>query len=135
MGVANPEPSVTELVEDVVDDARRLLTQQIDLFKQELREESGRVVRAAAEVGAGAGLVTLGGVLTAHAAVHLLHRSSRLPLWGCYGLVGGLLAAAGGGLLGRARAEAAGLKLAPQTTEALEENVAWLTGRTNGRTG
>src|SRR3954470_19223855 len=59
MGVstANPEPGITELVEGVVNDARRLLTQQIDLFKQELREESGRVVRAAAEAGAGAGLV------------------------------------------------------------------------------
>jgi hypothetical protein len=129
-----PESNVTELVEDVIHDARKLLTQQVELFKQELREESGRAVRAAAEAGAGVGLVTLGGVLSAHALVHLLHRSTRLPLWGCYGLVGGLLAATGGGLLGRARSEVAGLQLAPQTTGALRENVAWLAGQTDGRT-
>lgn len=132
MGVkaAASESNVAELVEGVLTDARQLLTQQIELFQQELREESGRAVQAAAEAGAGVGLVTLGGVLSAQALVHLLHRSTRLPLWGCYGLVGGLLAASGGGLLGRARGHAAGLALVPQSTEALRENVAWLTGRT-----
>src|SRR5438067_13258999 len=131
---ADPEPSVTELVEAVAADARRLIGQQVESFKPELREESGRAARAAAEAGAGVGLVTLGGILGAHALVHLLHRSTRLPLWGCYGLAGGLLAAAGGGLLTQARVQAAGLGLAPQTAGALRENVAWLTGRANGRT-
>jgi hypothetical protein len=131
------EPGVTELVEGILGDARRLLSQQIDLFKEEVREEVGRAAALAAEAGAGAGLASLGGVLAAHAAVHLLHRATRLPLWGCYGLVGGLLGAAGAGLLVNAKARAAGLRLAPppQTAAALRENVAWLTEQTTGRAG
>src|SRR6476620_4304847 len=122
------EPSATELVEGILGDARRLLGQQIELFKEEVREEVGRAAALAAEAGAGAGLASLGGVLAAHAAVHLLHRSTRLPLWGCYGLVGGLLGAAGAGLAASGLREAANLRLMPprQTVEALKENYSWL---------
>jgi hypothetical protein len=60
--------------------------------------------------------------------VHGLRRSTRLPLWGCYGLVGGLLGAVGTALLAEGRRKAAGVRLAPppETAAALRENLAWL---------
>ena len=123
---STPEPSLTELTQGILDDVRNLLGQQVDLLKAEVRGELDRAAVAAAAGGAGVGLVALGGIFSAHMLVHWLNRSTRLPLWGCYGLVGGALGVAGAGLLNEARRRAAGVHLAPQTTAAIRENLAWL---------
>ena len=121
------EPELTALIGGVVDDARTLIDQQIDLLRVEVAEELGRARDAVASMGVGAGLLATGGVLSAFMLVHGVHRSTRLPLWGCYGLVGGLLGVAGAALLAAGRREAAGLRLVPpQTLEALKENLAWI---------
>jgi len=63
--------------------------------------------------------------------VHVLNKATRLPLWSCYGLVGGALGAAGAGLLAAGRREAEGVRLVPaQTMEALKENVEWIKEQT-----
>ena len=130
------EPSASELVQGILDDVQRLLHQQVDLIKQEVREEIGQAGKAAAAAGAGAGLLTLSGVLSAHMLVHLLHRSTRLPLWGCYGLVGGMAGAAGLAALADARRRAAAVQLAPppETAAALRENLQWVKHEVTGRT-
>ena len=59
--------------------------------------------------------------------VHGLHRSTRLPLWGCYGLVGGLAAAVGGGLVAKGRPPPLGSSSVPrETAAALREDVQWI---------
>ena len=90
---------IMELAGLVVRDAERLLGQHARLIRSEVRQglracpprsrRSGPVPGLAA-AGAGFGLLMV---------VHGLHRSTRLPLWGCYGLVGAALAAAGTGLI------------------------------------
>src|SRR5919201_6364139 len=101
------EPDLTELVSGILSDAQKLIHQQFELVRQELKEELSGAGAAAASAGAGVGLVALSGVLSAQMLVHLLHRSTRLPLWSCYGLVGGLLGAGGVGALRHARDRAA----------------------------
>jgi len=131
---AADEPGVTELAQGIVHDAETLIAQHFDLLRHEVGQELDRARAAAVSVGAGAGLLALGGVFAAHAAAHLLHRAGRLPLWASYGLVGGLLGAGGVGLLGRARSNAAGVNVGvpPQTAAALKEDVAWLRGHKAG---
>ena len=126
------EPGFTELVDGIVTDAHQLISQHLDLLKQEIKQELLQVKSAAVSTGAGAGLVALGGILGTQMLVHWLHKSTGLPLWGCYGIVGGLLGAAGAGLLNQAGRQAARVRLAslPQTTEALKENLAWLKEQT-----
>jgi len=126
------EPDLTTLVKEIIHDSEALIGQQLRLLRSEVREELDQAKDAALAIGAGAGLVATGGVLTALMAVHALHKATRLPLWGCYGLVGGLLGATGAGLLAVGRREAAGVQLAPppRTTEALKENLAWLKEQT-----
>ena len=59
--------------------------------------------------------------------VHLLQALTALPLWACYGIVGGLLAAGGIGLLVLGTQTLAQLHLVPQdTVETMKENVEWL---------
>jgi hypothetical protein len=122
---------LASLVKGVVDDCGKLLAEHVDLMKSELRRELGRAGGAAVRAGAGAGLVAAGGLFAALAAAHGLHRATRLPLWGCYGLVAGSLGVAGAGLLAAARAQARALPFPalPQTAGALKEDAAWLSGR------
>jgi hypothetical protein len=125
------EPSIAELAEGILADSQRLISQQFELLRYEVRQEVAKAGKAAAEGAAGAGLVTLGGVLAAHAAVHGLHRVTRLPLWSCYGLAAALCGTAGADALRRARRQAGRIHLAPpQTAASLREDLAWLKGQT-----
>jgi len=127
------EPDLTTLVKEIVQDTETLIGQQLGLLRSEVTRELDHAKEAALAIGAGAGLVATGGVLSAMMAVHALHKATRLPLWSCYGLVGGLLGAAGAGLLAAGRTEALGVRLVPppQSAEALKENLSWLKDPTN----
>jgi Putative Actinobacterial Holin-X, holin superfamily III len=122
------EPDVVTLVEGIVADGEKLLRQQFDLFREEIQE----VKTAAIMIGAGGGLFALAGGLSSLMLVHVLHRSTRLPLWSCYGIVGGLAAVAGTGALNPAVRRVADLGLLPHTRDALRQNVSWLKKQTSG---
>lgn len=111
----------------IAHDTERLLGQHVDLVRAELRGGLGEVTPAVASLGLGAGLVATGGVLGSLMLVHGLHRSTRLPLWGCYGLAGGLLTALGVGLLASGARRTANLKMVPrETIAALREDLEWI---------
>jgi hypothetical protein len=133
-GTANPTDLGT-LVGSIAGDATELVREQIDLFKAEAARELRRAGEAAAAAAAGGGLVAAGGLVSGLMLVHLLNRATGLPLWACYGLVGGGLGAAGAALLKAGRDGIAGLRPLPRTTEALGENVAWLKDQLDPVTG
>jgi len=111
----------------IVHDTERLLRQHVDLLRSEVRQGLNEIPPAIVSIGAGAGLVAAGGVLGSLMLVHGLHRFSRIPLWGCYGLVGGLLATVGGGLVVSGTRRAAAIRLVPrETMTALHEDLEWL---------
>jgi hypothetical protein len=121
------EPDLSTLVRGIVNDAETLIGQQFELLRGEIRQELGQAGVAALAMGSGAVLMATGGALAALMAVHGLHRATRLPLWACYGLLGGALGGVGFELLAAGRRRAAGVPLMPrQTVEALKENIAWL---------
>lgn len=119
---------VGALVGEITDLAGDLARQQLSLLAAEVRQKVSEAGGAAAALAAGAGLLAAGGALSTVAVVHLLHESTRLPLWACYGLVAGVAGAAGLELLADARARAAAVRspALPETTEALRENFTWL---------
>ena len=124
------------LVHAIADDVERLLAQHAALAREELRDGLGRAPAAVAALGAGAGLVATGGVLGTLMLVHALHRATRIPLWGCYGLVGGAFAAAGCGLVAAGTRRAADIRLVPrETIAALREDIAWLKDQIAGPDG
>lgn len=114
------------LLGNIGDDARRLLAQQIDLFRAEVGQELRRAGGAAAATAGGGALVAAGGLLSGFALAHALRSATGLPLWVCFGLAAGGLGAAGAALLKTGRDGFAHLKPLPQTTEALGENLEWL---------
>jgi hypothetical protein len=124
------------LVHAIAGDAERLLCQHAALVREEIREGLSPAPATMAAIGAGAGLIAAGGVLGTLMMVHGLHKSTRIPLWGCYGLVGGALAAAGCGLVAAGTRRAASISLVPrETIAALREDIAWLKDQIAGPDG
>jgi hypothetical protein len=117
---------LAELAGEVADDTRRLIGQQLDLLRAEVRETVDQVVGAGASVAAGAGLLAAGGLLAVVAAAQMLHRATGLPTWACYGLAAGAAGAGGVALMQRGRQQLTQLRLLPKTAETLEENVTWV---------
>jgi len=118
---------MTKLVGLIARDSERLLDQHARLLRSELHEGLHAVPRVITEIGAGAACAAVGGGLGVLMLVHGLHRSTRLPLWSCYGLVGGALAALGAGLLTSGSRRAAGVSILPrETIGALREDALWI---------
>jgi hypothetical protein len=118
---------ITKLVGLIVRDSERLLDQHARLLRSELHEGLHAVPRVMARVGAGAACAAVGGGLGVLMLVHGMHRSTRLPLWSCYGLVGGTLAAIGAGLMASGARQAASISLLPrETIGALREDALWI---------
>jgi hypothetical protein len=121
------EPSVTELITGLVNDAKVLLQQELALAKQEIRAELRSMMVAGISLGIGAGIAAIGGLLLILMLVHLLHALTAFPLWACYGIVGGLFAIGGVVLLVIGKQKLAHLDLVPQDTmETMKENVQWI---------
>ncbi|MBI5091869.1 MAG: phage holin family protein [Candidatus Hydrogenedentes bacterium] len=92
-----PEVRVTELVNDIITDVQVLITQQLALFRHEIKGEIGRAREAGSLVVVGLGIVVMGCLLLCGMLVHLLAQiAPDLPLWACYGIVGAPIAALGG---------------------------------------
>jgi hypothetical protein len=125
----NTEPSVTRLVSGIIDDTQRLLKQQADLLKADLRQEIKDAKEVGMSMAVSAALLSVGGLLLSFMLVYFLSWAiPNLPLWGSFGIVGGLLAAAGGIVFYLSREKLD--KLTPpgeQTVEGLKENLQWKT--------
>jgi len=131
-----PEPSVTALVSGIINDAQELFKQQVALFRQEIRSDLHKTKEAMIALVWGAGACVLAILPLCLMAVHLLHwltsppgiDPAAIPLWGCYGIVGGVLVALGAGLIyaGVRRFQSFN-PLPDESAAALKENVQWIT--------
>ncbi len=125
-GTTSETGELLALASSVADDAKKLLGQQLDLFRAEAGEELRRASGAALAMAGGGGLVAASGLLSGLALAHLVHKSTRLPLWASYGLLAVAAGAGAAALVGRGRAELAAVRLLPKTTDARGENLEWL---------
>jgi len=126
-GPGDPSQEPIELLGVIARDTKRLLGQHLELVRSEVQQGMHEIPPAIASIGAGAALVATGGLLASHMLVHGLHRSSRIPLWGCYGVVGGLMATLGIGLMTAGAHRASNIRLLPrETLAALQEDAQWI---------
>jgi Putative Actinobacterial Holin-X, holin superfamily III len=125
------EPSVTALLGGIVNDVKDLLAQELALATLEVHDTLRQAKAAAVAMGLGIGVVAIGGMLLIFMLVQVLAAYTAIPLWGCYGLVGGVLVVLGGVLLAMGKRTAAAIDVVPQRTlETMKENVQWLTEQT-----
>jgi hypothetical protein len=126
-GMYTREPTLARLLTGLMHDAQTLLRQEVALATHELRVELRNTVRAVVFLGIGIGIAAVGGWLLILMLVHLLQALTALPLWACYGIVGGLFAAGGIVLLVLGKRKLDRLHLVPQqTVETMREHVQWI---------
>jgi hypothetical protein len=135
---AAPEPTMMALVGGIVNDVQALLKQELALAKREVTDELNKAKKAAIFLGIGIGSAAIAGLLLVCMLVYLLNwaSSERLPLWGCYGIVGVALMILAGGLFLFGMRKAGAVHLMPQQTIAtIKDNVAWISNQTSARNG
>jgi len=133
------EQSTTSLVSGIVSDFQDLVKQQLQLTRQEIIEDIRKAKEGAWLYSIGVGTLVLSAIPIVFALVYLLHWATSpagndpasIPLWGCYAIVGIVLAAIGGVMTwqGMIKFEAMNPLTHNPATEALKENVEWATGR------
>jgi hypothetical protein len=125
------QDSVTELMSGITRDAHDLLTLQLALLRQEIRESTHALTKAIAELAVGAAIVLAAALLLCHMSVHLLAWAvPALPLWSCYCFVGLAVAPLGAVLAYAGLASFRSAQLLPkQSAEALKEDFRWFKNR------
>jgi Putative Actinobacterial Holin-X, holin superfamily III len=127
----NSEPTLAELVNGLMSDAKLLVRQELALARHELYEEARKTKTAAVSAGVGIGIGAIGGLLLIIMLVHLLRALTEWPIWTCYGIVGGIFAVVGVTLLYSARRQISQIYVVPQqTVETMKENVRWFKRKT-----
>jgi len=131
IGTTESGPSLTALVTGIVGDLQKLVRQEIQLARTEVKQEWEKTKTAAGAMAAGGALLSLGGVILCFALAYLLRQFTQLPEWACFGIVGGCLVILGGLLLAIGRSKAGQVQvIPPQTAETMKENVQWMQNQT-----
>ena len=124
------EPSLAALIAGIINDARDLLLQEFTMAKLEVQDELRKTKAAVISLGIGIGIAAVGGLLLLLMLVHLLHALTPIPLWGCYGIVGGVLVLAGLLVLYSGKKAVEEIEVVPETVETLKENAKWIREQT-----
>lgn len=132
-----PEPTVRELVSGILEDSEKLIGQQLEMFKMEVRADLEKTARASCVFGAGLGVCLTGVILLAFTAVYLLAEAAPgLSLGASFGLVTIVTVGMGAALLIWAVQLFRSFNPLPdESTAALQENVECLTHPKTTTTG
>jgi len=115
----------------IINDARDILLKEFTMAKLEIQDELRKTKTAAISLGTGLSISAIGGLFLLLMLVHLLHALTDVPLWGCYGIVGGVLLLAGIIVLYTGKKAAEEINVVPQeTVETLKENAKWIRDQT-----
>ncbi|OAI50199.1 hypothetical protein AYO44_05880 [Planctomycetaceae bacterium SCGC AG-212-F19] len=121
---ADAQPGVASLVGGILDDAQKLVRQEVALARREVSQAWDKAKTGGALLASALAVGLVGGVLLGFMLVKLLHQY-LLPNheWACFGIVGGLVALLAGGLVycGLHQIKQVHLSL-PQTAETLRED-------------
>jgi len=129
---AEAEPTVTELVSGIADDAQRLIRQQYQMLRAEVREDIRRTKSGAKYLGLGAFGAFIGALFLLVALPLFLNWIFYLPSFAGWAIIGGTLLILGAIALfvGKRMFEHFN-PLPDKTLNALEENLSWITKHQN----
>lgn len=132
------ERSFTSLVTGIVNDVGDLIKQEFRFASAELKTDLRKTGEASRSLAIGIALAFLGLIPLLLMLVHLLHwltipqggvsEQAALPLWACYGIVGGLLAGGGAALAWAGKKKFDSFNPLPdETAKNIKENLEWIT--------
>lgn len=116
------QPTFAELATGIVDDAQRLMRQEVTLVRREMQDAWDKAREAAISLVIGAVLALLGGTLLGFAIVYALHEYAQWSRAAGFALVGAVFAVIGGALAYFAAQKAKEVSLLPrQAIETITE--------------
>src|ERR1051325_9561639 len=118
--------SIPTLIKGLLDDARDLMREELQLFRAEIREEVSALQTVAIAFAVAAVVGLLGAMLAAVALGGALAYFLKWPTWAGYGATAVLFLAVGWGLCLFARARMRVIRAIPNTTDTMKENIAWM---------
>lgn len=80
--------SITTLVTGILDDAKTLVRQQVEMVKSEVREDVKSTIQAAQFGSIGLGCLIVGALAIITALANLLHEQLHLQMWISWGIIG-----------------------------------------------
>jgi membrane protein len=126
--------SLTRLLADLINDVQNVMQQEWALARYEVQRELRKVLAALSSLSLGVGVTATGGLLLIFLIVHLVLALIGLPLWVCYGLVGGLFALTGGILLAVRNGQLGRIHVVPSAiSESVKANAGTVQGSTPQR--
>ena len=122
-----PRLRLMDLIGGILFDVKSLLRQEVRLLQDEIKLQISTGGRAVSKFFIGAALGIVGALFLLLMLVHGLHDWTVLPLWACYGLVGGLLSGIGIVLVVRAQSVVESFQVTPRRTlYTMRENIQWI---------
>ena len=126
------EPTLTELVSGIADDAQRLIKQQYQMLRAEVKEDIRRTKSALTYMSAGIVASLIGVFFLVIALPLLLSWAFNLAPWAGFAIVGIVMLLLGiVGLFAGKRIFEKNNPLPDKTLNALEENLSWIANRRN----
>ena len=126
------EPTLTQLVSGIADDAQRLIVQQYQMLRAEVREDFRRTKSAVGYMSVGIVATLIGVMFLAVALPLLINWAFDLPPWAGWAIIGGVMLVVGViGLLVGKRIFEKNNPLPDKTLNALEENLSWIANNRN----
>lgn len=128
MPAVGESQNATRLVAGILDDASKLLSQHVALFRAEVREDFKRSLTAAKYLGTGTLLIVAGCLFLAVSLVPLLGEVfPSLPVWSRWAIVGGAFVVAGGIAFAIGQSVLRSFNPLPdQTLAAIQEDMTWI---------
>lgn len=124
------QAGVTTLVSGILSDVQQILAQQMRLLRLEIRDDLHKARTGAIVLGAGLGILAVGGLLLCVMLPLLLGALTGWPQWICFGIFGVLFLFIGGGAAYAAMKKFQGAASLPESTTTVKENLACLLRRT-----
>jgi CHASE3 domain sensor protein len=131
---ADPQPGVASLVGGILDDAQRLIRQEVALAQREVAQSWDKAKTGVALLAGSAAVGIVAGVLLGFMLVKFLQQY-LLPNdeWACFAIVGGLFALLAGALVYRGINQINQVRLSlPQTAETLREDAQVVSNAVSG---
>jgi hypothetical protein len=126
------EPTVTQLISGIAEDAQHLIKQQYQMLRAEVKEDIRRTKSALTYMSAGIVASLIGVVFLVVALPLLLNWAFNLAPWAGFAIVGIVMLLLGIlGLFAGKRIFEKNNPLPDKTLNALEENLSWIANRRN----
>ena len=125
--------SIPGLIKGLLDDARDLIREELQLARAEIREEVSALTTVGVVFAVAAVVGLLGAMLLSVALGGALAYALRWPAWAGYGVVAIVFLTAGWGLCLYGRAKLRLIRAIPETTDTMKENLSWMQNKSGLR--